>query len=159
MKEEDIFFLPFFIKEKVYVIDKEQFETSLGTENTLLPSEEITHAPPPDYLILHQEPSPLPTAQEELLQNILKAIHISQNQVEKKALSDFQPVHLQGRKFVFVLSPEPLPKPLSQLEKNKTRTLTEGTKALLSDSLSVLITNKQEKLVLWAELKRAFDIK
>jgi hypothetical protein len=87
MKEEDIFFLPFFIKEKVYVIDKEQFETSLGTENTLLPSEEITHAPPPDYLILHQEPSPLPTAQEELLQNILKAIHISQNQVEKKAFS------------------------------------------------------------------------
>ena len=159
--KEDIFFLPFFIKEKIYVLDKEDVNFSLGIENLTIPNEKEKDVPKPnfDYLILHEEPSPLPAPQEELLQNILKAVQILPNQIEKIAIQDFQQVQTLNRKFIFVLSSAPLPKFFNQLEKNKTRTITEGSQALFSESLTTLTANKQEKIALWTELKRVFEVK
>lgn len=159
--KEDIFFLPFFIKEKIYVIDKEEVDFSVGAEVIFTPTEKLQDTTQSNlpYLVLHQDETPLLVEQDELLQNILKAISISPSQVEKLPLDSFQQIHIQNRKFIFVLSSAPLPKFFNQLEKNKTRLLTETTQALWSDSLSVLIANKQEKLALWNELKKAFGIK
>ncbi len=161
---EDLFFLPLFIKEKIYVIAKDfdaKEQETLGEQTSL--KDVVSNAPITDHInkeiapffILHQEAA-LPAAQEELLNNILKAIDIPLNQVEKLFIGDFKPIHLTSRKFVFILSSAKIPTVFDQLEKNQTREITQGIRAIYSDSLTDLAIDKQKKLALWAALKKAF---
>ncbi len=163
--KEDLFFLPLFIKEKIYVIAKDFADKEKETleEQTLI-KEEVSGVLAADlikdvlsFLILHEE-TMLPTAQEELLNNILKAINVPSNQVDKLFIGDFQPTQLLSRKFVFILSSAKIPTTFAQLEKNKAREITQGTKAIYSDSLTALADDKQKKLALWAELKKTFQM-
>lgn len=161
---EDLFFLPLFIKEKIYVIAKdfEAKEQETLEKQTLLKNV-VSNIPVADHInkeiapffILHEETS-LPTAQEELLHNILKAINIPLNQVEKLFIGDFKPSQLTSRKFIFILSSAKIPTAFDQLEKNQTREITQGTQAIYADSLTELAIDKQKKLALWAALKKTF---
>jgi len=164
--KEDLFFLPLFIKEKIYVIAKDFMDTEVAIlEKQTSIKEEVGTVPLADlpkkdvapFLILHEESS-LPALQEELLAGILKAISVSSDKVEKLFITDFQPTTLASRKFVFVFSSAKIPSVFSQLEKNKAREITQGTQVIYSDSLTDLASDKQKKLALWAELKRAFGL-
>ncbi len=145
---KDLFFLPILIKETIYVLDKEG--------KILSEQGEMTTMPALPFLVLHEEASPLPESLSEQLNNILKAIHISLHQVEKLSVAAFQPAMLQDRTFVFIFSND-VPEPFISLEKNKVRAITQSTKALLSDTLSELINDKQKKMALWNELKKTFQ--
>ncbi len=146
--QKDLFFLPVFIKETIYVLDKD--------EKTLSAQGEVTTMPTLPFLVLHEEASPLPESLSEQLNNILKAIHIPLHQVEKLSVAAFQPAMLQDRMFIFVFSND-VPEPFISLEKNKVRAITQSTKVLLSDTLSELINDKQKKMALWNELKKTFQ--
>ncbi|TAH18045.1 MAG: hypothetical protein EAZ08_12665 [Cytophagales bacterium] len=148
--KEDLFFLPLFITEKIYVIAKDE---EVGIAHLAdLPKQETK-----PFLILHEENS-LPVAQEELLANILKAVSISSDKLERLFIGDFQPINLASRKFIFVFSSAKIPPAFAQIEKNKAREITEGTQVIYSDSLTDLAGDKQKKLALWAELKRTFSL-
>ncbi len=146
--QKDLFFLPVLIKETIFVLDKEEKILSTQNETTIMPAL--------PFLVLHEEASPLAESLNEQLNNILKAIHISLHQVEKLSVAAFQPTMLQDRAFVFIFSND-VPEPFISLEKNKVRALTQSTKALLSDTLSELINDKQKKMTLWNELKKTFQ--
>ncbi len=169
--KDDIFFLPLFIKEKIYVIGKDelmlveekqapvttQYIIEDTTEKLIKPEKIAQTINPSPFLILHEENSPLPAPQEELLSNILKAINIPLPQIEKIFVGEFRREYLTGRQFIFVLSSS-VPAPFAQMEKNKVRLLSEGTQALISDSLTDLTNDKQKKMALWAELKQHFKM-
>jgi DNA polymerase III psi subunit len=161
---EDLFFLPLFIKEKIYVIAqdfeaKEQEtsgkQTSLKDLVSSMPLADQINKEIVPFFILHQEATLL-AAQEELLHNILKAIDIPLNQVEKLFIGDFEPTQLTLRKFVFIFSSAKIPTVFDQLEKNQTREIRQGMQAIYSDSLTDLTSDKQKKLALWAALKKTF---
>lgn len=161
---EDLFFLPLFIKEKIYVIAKDfeakeqetlEKQTSLKNVVSNIPIADHINKETAPFFILHEEAT-LPTAQEELLHNILKAIDIPLNQVEKLHIGDFKPAQLTSRKFVFIFSSAKIPTAFDQLENNQVREITQGTRAIYSDSLTALVNDRQKKLDLWAVLKKTF---
>jgi DNA polymerase III psi subunit len=159
--KEDSFFLPLFIKETLYLFHKEaniyanvseEVPTLLASESNL--QEQTTQNLP--FLVLHEEAMPLSPPLEELLGNILKAIRIPLNQIEKRSLGDFQPIMAKERTFILIFSSSSIPKLFSSLEKNKTRALTQDTQVLFSDALAELSNDKTKKMALWTELKRVF---
>ncbi|GAB4473589.1 MAG: hypothetical protein OHK0057_19330 [Thermoflexibacter sp.] len=145
--QTDFLFLPILIKETIYVLEK---ETPI-----LQARGDIATKPVLPFLVLHEEASPLPEPLSEQLHNILKAINIPLNKVEKLPLATFQQAMLKDREFIFIFS-NYAPPPLVSLEKNKVRTISQSTKALLSDALNDLINDKQKKMALWNELKKNF---
>jgi DNA polymerase III psi subunit len=146
--QTDLLFLPILIQETIYVFDKE--EQTLPKEGT------IVTMPVLPFLVLYEEASPLSESLSEQLHNILKAIHIPQNKVEKLPIATFQQAMVKDREFVFIFSSY-VPPPFVSLEKNKVIAINQSTKALLSDALSDLINDKQKKMALWNELKKNFQ--
>jgi DNA polymerase III psi subunit len=165
--KDDIFFLPLFIKEKIYLIGKDELvfvetkQTNVEAQNEMMNpaielnlSDEIKQTTPTNpFLILHEEIPPLPAPQEELLANILKAINIPLHQVEKRFVGEAEQTNLHKRRFIFVFSSS-IPLLFTSMEKNKVRLISENTKALIADSLTDLTNDKQKKIALWTELKK-----